>query len=119
MSRPLGDPVTGQAVRAVGAVCGVVSASIEGRAAAAEDLTVAVGIDADRDQGMDVDDPAALTDLLGQRVDPHKSVVLKDQPVAVSTSVRHAHIRDHSTLTGSYPYTTSPDATQDCGGCGG
>jgi hypothetical protein len=34
----------------------------------AEDLAVPVGVDADRDQGVDVDDPVALADLLGQGV---------------------------------------------------
>ncbi|GAA3228032.1 hypothetical protein GCM10020256_39880 [Streptomyces thermocoprophilus] len=40
----------------------------------AEDLAVAVGVDADRDQGVDVDDAAALADLLGERVDPDERV---------------------------------------------
>lgn len=40
----------------------------------AEDLTVPVGVDADRDQRVDVDDPAALAGLLGQGVDPDERV---------------------------------------------
>ena len=40
----------------------------------AEDLAVPVGVDADGDQRVDVDDPAALADLLGQRVDPDERV---------------------------------------------
>jgi hypothetical protein len=39
-----------------------------------EDLAVAVGVDADRDQGVDVDDAASLADLLGQCVDPDERV---------------------------------------------
>jgi hypothetical protein len=35
---------------------------------------VAVGVDADRDQGVDVDDAAALADLLGQRVHPDERI---------------------------------------------
>ena len=35
---------------------------------------MAVGVDADRDQGVDVDHAAALADLLGQGVDPHEGV---------------------------------------------
>ncbi len=40
----------------------------------AEDLAVAVGVDADRDQRVHVDDAAALADLLGERVDPDERV---------------------------------------------
>ena len=36
----------------------------------AEDLAVPVGVDADRDQGVNVDDATALANLLGQHVDP-------------------------------------------------
>ena len=36
----------------------------------AEDLAVSVAVDADRDQRVDIDDSAALADLLGQGVDP-------------------------------------------------
>lgn len=36
----------------------------------AEYVAVPVGVDADREQSVDVDDAAALTVLLGQRVDP-------------------------------------------------
>ncbi|MCW7946972.1 hypothetical protein AAW14_34665 [Streptomyces hygroscopicus] len=35
----------------------------------AEGLAAPVSVEADRDQGVDVDDPAALTDLLRERVD--------------------------------------------------
>jgi hypothetical protein len=40
----------------------------------AEDLAVPVGVDADCDQGVDVDDPAFLSDLLGEGVDPDERV---------------------------------------------
>lgn len=40
----------------------------------AEDLAVTVGVDADRDQCVDVDDPAAFADLLGERIDPDERV---------------------------------------------
>ena len=40
----------------------------------AEDLPVPVGVDPDRDQGVHVDGPAVLADLLGQRVQPQERV---------------------------------------------
>lgn len=44
---------------------------------------MSIGVDADRDQRVDVDDAAALADLLRQRVDPDERVsVLIQRPVA-------------------------------------
>lgn len=40
----------------------------------AEDVAVAVRVDADCDQCVDVDDAAALADLLGQGIDPDEGV---------------------------------------------
>jgi hypothetical protein len=40
----------------------------------AKGIAVAVGVDADRDQRVDVDDAAALADLLGQGIDPDERV---------------------------------------------
>jgi len=39
-----------------------------------KDFSLPVGIDRSRDQGVHVHRPPALTDLLGQRVDPHEGV---------------------------------------------
>ncbi|SDN16246.1 hypothetical protein SAMN05216259_1035 [Actinacidiphila guanduensis] len=40
----------------------------------AEDFAVPIGVDSDRHQRVDVDDPAFLADLLGQGVDPDERV---------------------------------------------
>lgn len=59
----------------------------------AADLAVAAGVDADRDHGVDIDDAAALADLLGQRVHPDERIwpgverpaghtIAKDQPIS-------------------------------------
>jgi len=40
----------------------------------AEDFPLAIGVDPGRDQGVHVHRPAALADLLGQRVDPHERI---------------------------------------------
>jgi hypothetical protein len=50
--------------------CQPAGAVLGGGDVQAEDLAVPVGVDADRDQRMTVDDAAALADLLGQCVDP-------------------------------------------------
>ncbi|GAA0711499.1 hypothetical protein GCM10010199_08940 [Dactylosporangium roseum] len=64
----------------------------------AEDFTLAVGVDPDRDQGVDVDRPAVLADLDHEGVHPHERVVRRVQgPGAERLDLRvqmGGHLRD-------------------------
>jgi hypothetical protein len=73
----VGDDVldAGQAAGDQGAQEGQpAGAVLDGGYIQAEDLAQAVGIDADGDQGVHVDDAATLADLPGQGVDPDEGV---------------------------------------------